>query len=241
MMYDIAVYCSRNYEPVLSRFLPSWLRTNVFNIHVYCDHGHNLSFSDNKVLLYPIFGCCPNRAIGCVRKAEALQIHMCQLVRSTILLDVDCFVNRDLGLIFDDMFDIGVSVNPRSKAKSRLRNISGGLLFVNNTTQAKTFIREWVKKQRVESGPSGDQASLVKTVSESIRDGNCSIKEFSEDIYNCHPYTNTAYHLSDWIRRSRHPMDLDQTQTGTNHILHFAHKTWKRFSPEQILGIKQNG
>lgn len=232
-MYDIITYCSKGHEKALLKFLPSWLRTEVCKIHIYSDHHHNLSSLDSRVELYSIFGDCSSAGVGCARKAEAINVHRYRLIRPTILLDVDCFINQDLGVVFDDTFDIGVAVNPRCKPKSRLRNVSGGLLFINNTEEAKVFIQRWVEKQWTAVGPSRDQACLSRAAMEQ----KCRIKEFSEDIYNCHPYTNTPHDIQDWINRAKSPMDLDQVKQGINHILHFAHKTWKILSPEQVLGI----
>lgn len=239
-MYDIIAYCSKKYQDVLLRFLPSWLDTNVFKVHIYCDHGHSLPIPlsvSGRVEIYEVFGPCPDTGTGCARKTEAVHLHMGQIARPTILLDVDCCVTQDLGHVFDGTFDIGVAINPRSKPKARLNNCSGGFLLINNTQQAKQFIQQWVEKQRLEEGPSRDQACLAKTVATT----KCKIKEFSEDIYNCHPYTNTVHHLAHWIRRVQKPLDLDETKQTPNHVIHFAHKTWKKFSPEQVLGMKQGG
>ena len=213
-MYDIITYCSVGYEKILLKFLSSWLRNEVIQIHIYCDHDNDFPQLDKRVELYEIFGNCIDAGVGCARKTEAVNVHKYRMTRPTVLLDVDCFINQDLSSVFDGTFDIGVAVNPRSKPRTRINSVSGGLLFINNTNSAKGFVERWVEKQRLIDGPSRDQASLVKTVlgcAKAIVASKCRIKEFSEDIYNCHPYTNTPHHLQYWKDRARNPMDLDQT------------------------------
>jgi len=235
-MYDIVTYCSKNRFDAFSIFARSWLETNAANIHVYCDHGYCNWWSrwaKIGINVYPCFSYCSSAEAGCARKAESLKIHVGQIPSQFVLLDVDCLVRRDIEHVFDKDFDIAITVDPRSRQVRRKCNISSGVIFVKNTLSTRDFVDEWVEKQSVARGPCKDQSTLVKAIKRS----SCGVVELSEDLYNCYPHTNAPYDISDWIHRVKHPMDLDQTKSGHNHITHFAHSIWKKIDPGCIAGL----
>ena len=234
-MYDIICYCSSTYQKALLKFLPSWLDQNPDQIHIYCSHELlselPLEIVDNpKIEFYPEFEESKNRGINCARKTEALKLHMNQFTKPLILLDVDCLLINDISHVFNrgDRFDIGVTVDPRVKGTKALRDISTGVLFLNDTPVTKTIIQEWLECQKTDHNPMREQRCFSRMIRQRFLKTEVELKFLSRDIYNAYPHTNTPKEISDWQNRLNKPLGLNSELASHVCVIHFPHKLWKQ-------------
>ena len=230
MGYDIVAYCSKNYADTLALVLPNWIKSDASSIHIYTDWS--VKTNHPKVTYHHLFSQTTNFGKNCMRKAEAILLHMMkvgtQSQQPILALDLDCYICKDLDQIFNEFLDVAVTVNPKVSFNIQLRNVVGGVVFLQRTQQSIRFIQEWVFEQTTMNNPPPchDQASL-STIAKKQRPG--VIARLSINLFNSHPFTNSPGEIADWIYR------IQKYQPS---ILHFASGTWKSGTlMKQALGI----
>jgi hypothetical protein len=247
MSYDIVTYCSANYKQALLNFLPSWLASGAHRIHIFTEQDQPLApeiLNSPGMNVHPIFSLSDDKTIHYTRKAKALESFLFSGKASgpLVFLDVDCLIRQDLSHVFEEDFDIGFTVSPYCKVTRRLGDISSGVLFIKECSLdiVRKFIQQWNHLQNSSSNPSRDQSSLTQLIRRAIKTPHIKFKEFSTDIYNSFPGTNTKHDLSIWYKRLQYPKSLDgNVGKSPVCIIHFPFQLWKH--QETLMEAKSNG
>lgn len=247
MSYSIVTYCSASYKQALLNFLPSWLASGAHNIHIFTEQDQPLApevLNTPGINVYPIFSLTDDKTIHYTRKAKALESFLSSnnAAGSLVFLDVDCLIRQNLSHIFEESFDIGFTVSPYTKITRRLGDISSGVLFIKECGRSivRQFVQQWNDLQNLSLNPSKDQSSLTKLIRQTIKKPDIQLKEFSTDIYNSFPGTNTKHDLSTWYRRLQYPKSLDgNVGKSPVCIIHFPFQLWK--NQETLAKANSNG
>lgn len=243
MSYSIVTYCSASYKPALLTFLPSWLTSGADHIHIFTEQDQPLApevFNSPGINIYPIFSLSNDKTVHYTRKAKALESLLFSGKASgpLVFLDTDCLVKQDLSHVFEKDFDIGFTVSPYCKLTQRLGDISSGVLFIKEcgVSIIRKFVQQWNHLQNLSLDPSRDQSSLTKLIRQIIKKPDIKFKEFSTDIYNSFPGTNTKHDLLKWYGRLQYPKNLDgNVGKSPVCIIHFPFQLWK--NPDMLSEI----
>lgn len=225
MEYHLVTYCSHNYRQVFESSMPSWLVSDAETINICTDGWTTIKYDKNpRVIMRSIFDPCDDFGTNCVRKSEAL-LHFCMEntdKQHVIMLDADCYILGTLMEVFCvyGKFDIAVTVYKNVKYKHRLKNVSAGALFINNTTRTREFLRRWIKEQRSDyyQTPCRDQRNLSLLLHKNPL--KLDIKQLDFHMWNAH--ANPTVHKAEndslcWLE------NLDEHCR----ILHMARGLWK--------------
>lgn len=229
MEYHIVTYCSSNYWQALESSISSWLDSDAQTVNVYTDWDPT---THPGLTIHSTFDSCDDYGTNCVRKSEAL-LDFCLKnpdKRHIIMLDIDCYILNNLAEAFkEECFDVGVTVYANLKPRQRLRNVSAGVLFVNNTPQARKFLLQWINNQKLDYHQTRgrDQRNLSLLLYKNPL--GIRIHQFDYSVWNAHPMTKIdVQHLCDWVET----LDKDCK------ILHLAFGLWKN---KQLIGRLVHG
>lgn len=221
-MYNLVTYCSQNYLPRLAKTISSWSsQFTVENIFIYTDLKNKLLLPqlpmDKKIQYYHIFPESTNFGTNCARKVTSIQHFIINNDKfdNAIFLDVDCMIIKDLDSLFDEFFDISVTVYEEVKEKHRTKNISSGFVAFKNTINAGSIIDLWadIQDNYGEESPCRDQKSLSEAITEMKNHAKANIKLLNSNVWNSHPYSGNIGYIKEWLRRvSRYKP----------YVLHFA-------------------
>lgn len=226
-MFNVVSYCSNSYFSKLSKTLKNWNdQSSVENIFIYTNEIDQSDLDQyknlNKVKFIRLFDdesqCF---GVNCARKAESL-LHFLNNEKDNkniLMIDVDCLIVKDLNNLFNEDFNIAVSIYPEVKIKYQTNNISSGFVVLKNCNQAKDFINQWVERQKnLHNAPSRDQRALSELVTDLYKNKNdiYKIKLLNGNIWNSHPYNNGIGYIKEWLHRIK---------IYQPYILHFASNT----------------
>jgi len=218
-MYSIVTYCSKSYWLRFSKIIKSWLnQKSVDNIYVYTDYEIIKNQIYDKIIYKNIreeestcFG------LNCALKAESLQCFVNNnKFENILLLDIDCLIMKDVDDLFNEDFNIAVTIYPEVKEKYRTNNISSGFVALKNCNQVKDFINQWVERQKnLHNAPCRDQKALSELITDLYKNHKdiYKIKLLNGNIYNSHPYSGGKGYIEEWMQRIR---------INKPFILHFA-------------------
>lgn len=226
MGYHLVTYCSHGYRSAFESSIPSWLASDAETINVYTDCWTIIKYDNHsKVRMQSVFERCGDFGTNCVRKSEAL-LHFCMEnpdKQYVVMLDMDCYVLGTLMEVFRvyGKFDIAVTVYKNLKQKHRLKNVSAGALFINNTTRTKEFLRRWIKDQQLDcyQTPCRDQRCLSLLLYKNPL--KLDIRQLDFHMWNAHA-NPTAHEAAEndslsWLK------NLDEHCR----VLHLARGLWK--------------
>lgn len=218
MSFDIVTYCSRSYWSRLEKTLNSWSsQKSVDNIYIHTDHE-----VDNKIsnkIIYKNMREEESTCFGqnCALKAESLQYFINNYkFNNAILLDIDCMVMKDLNDLFDEDFNIFVTVYPEIKPRYQTNNISAGFVAIKNCNPSKDFINKWIDRQNnLGQAPCRDQKALSETITDLYKYSKdiYKIKLLNGNVWNSHPFSGGEGYIREWLHRIR---------INKPYILHFA-------------------
>lgn len=219
-MFDLIAYCSKNYWPRLTKTISSWSsQSSVKNIYIYCDFDVILPQvidPNNKIIYKNIFEPSENFGTSCARKVTSIQ-HFINNDKfdNALFLDVDCMIIKDLDSLFDEFFDISVTVYEEVKEKHRTKNISSGFVAFKNTINTGKIIDLWadIQDNYGENSPCRDQKSLSEAITEMKKNARFNIKLLNSSIWNSHPFSGNIGYVKEWFKRIK---QYDP------YILHFA-------------------
>lgn len=225
MEYHLVTYCSHNYRQVFGSSMPSWLASDAETINIYTDGWTIIKYDKSpRVTMRSMFNSCDDFGTNCARKSEAL-LHFCEEnpnKRHVVMLDVDCYILGHLVHVFQiyRQFDIAPTVYKNIKQKHRLKNVSAGALFINNTTRTREFLRRWVKDQRSDyyQTPCRDQRCLSLLLHKNPCKLN--IQQLDYNIWNAH--LNPTVHKAD-----NNPLGWLENLDEHCRVLHLARGLWQ--------------
>lgn len=171
---EIITYCSKNYESLLKKLLPSW-KNFCNDIIVYTDS--NLEINANQI---KISSQQKNWRCNTIKKVEAIQIHA-EKVNEFVFLDSDCFVGLEFSEVFKENFTVGVTGEGAV--------INSGVMFFKNSRQNKSFFEEWASLVKYDNGLHSEQDSLNKIYSTK----KFSMKMFPKSKYNAYVGFKTPF------------------------------------------------
>lgn len=222
-MFDIITFCSANYFSRLEKTLKNWNnQQSIENIFIYTNEI-NKSYLDeyknlNKIKFIKLFedgSTC--FGTNCSRKAECLRHFINNnKFEHILLLDIDCLIIKDLSTLFEEDFNIAVTIYPEVKEKYRTNNISAGFVALKNCDQTKDFINKWLDKQNsFGQAPCRDQRSLSETITELYKNKNdiYKIKLLNGNVWNSHPCNGGKGYVEEWLHRIK---------INKPYLLHFA-------------------
>lgn len=223
-MFDIITFCSANYFSRLEKTLKNWNdQSSIENIFIYTNEIDKFDLDKyknlNKLKFIEIFdddSTC--FGINCARKAESLQhfLNNEKNIKNILMIDVDCLIVKDLDNLFNEDFNIAVTIYPEVKEKYRTNNISAGFVALKNCDQTKDFINKWIDKQNsFGQAPCRDQRSLSETITELYKNKNdiYKIKLLNGNVWNSHPCSGSKGYVEEWLHRIK---------INKPYLLHFA-------------------
>ncbi len=221
MKYHLVAFCSHNYQHALESSMPSWLASDAETINVYTDWD---MITQPGLTIHLVFQPCNDYGTNCVRKSEAL-LYFCANnpnKRHVVMLDVDCYI---LGNLMDAFrvyggFDVAVTVYKNLKHKHRLKNVSAGALFINNTARTREFLCRWVKDQRSDYHQTScrDQRCLSLLLHRNPLELN--IKQLDYNIWNAHANPTV-------LKTDNNPLSWLENLDEHCRVLHLARGLWK--------------
>jgi len=223
-MFDLITYCSRNYISRFSKTIGSWCdQKSVDKIYVYNDYGTVENHDSDKIISRNIFEPSTDFGINCARKALCIQ-HFIKNTKfdNALFIDIDCLIVRDLSGLFDEQFDVAVTIYPEVKPRHQTRNISSGFIAFKNSIGVAPIIDLWISiqeniaEERFHPSPCRDQKALSEVITEMKNNAKADIKLLNSHVYNSHPLSGGKGFVGDWLRR----IDIYKPC-----ILHFASGT----------------
>lgn len=225
MKYHLVTFCSHNYRHALQSSMPSWLDSGAETVNIYTDGWTIIKYDKNsRVNMRSFFDPCDDFGTNCVRKSEAL-LHFCVNnpdKQHIVMLDTDCYILQSLVHVFQvyGQFDIAPTVYKNIKEKHRLKNVSAGILFINNTQQTRCFLRQWVMDQNSDYSQTScrDQRHLSLLLHKNPL--RLKIRQLDFRIWNAHNNPTVSKTENDplyWLE------NLDEHCR----ILHLARGLWK--------------
>jgi hypothetical protein len=212
--FNIVTFCSKNYYPRLLKTINSWYNQSyIKNIFVYTDFL--ITQNSDKIIYKKLFEESEDFGENCSRKALSIQNFLRSNFDNALFLDVDCMIIKDLNSLFDESFDIAVTIYPEIKIKYQTNNISSGFIAFKNSINTGHIIDSWVNIQdkSCKESPCRDQKSLSETISKIIKDKQFKIKLLNSNIWNSHPSTGNIGHIKEWYKR---------ISENKPHLLHFS-------------------
>lgn len=202
---EIVTYCSKNYEKVLEKMLPSWLALGS-RVVVYTDSGLELNVEQIRI--------GPQESgwrANTIRKIEAIGKHAEADVDFTFL-DSDCFVGERFEEVFNEDFSFGITGDEFS--------INSGVIFIKRSKENRKLISEWLSRAAADGHSHSEQNSL----SELYKERRFSIKMFPKSKYNCYVGFKTPFceesDAKDWLRLVRSKPKIIHFQ-GAGHFPRF--------------------
>lgn len=220
-MYNIVAYCGQSYFTRFQKTIKNWCdQRSVANIYIYTDNEVSENQIYEKIIYKNIFKESTCFGVSCARKAESLKYFINNnKFENILLLDIDCLIVKDLDDLFNEDFNIAVTIYPEVKPRYQTNNISSGFVVLKNCNQAKDFINQWVERQKnLHNAPSRDQRALSELVTDLYKNKNdiYKIKLLNGNIWNSHPYNNGIGYVKEWLHRIK---------IYQPYILHFASNT----------------
>jgi hypothetical protein len=225
MFYDIVTYCSAHYTPRLEKTINSWSsQSSVKNIYIYTDSIIYLdpkTYDSNKIIYRNIFEPSTDFGTNCARKALCIQNFLRSNFTNALFLDVDCLIIKDLSSLFEENFDVAVTIYPEVKPRYQTRNISSGFIAFKNCINTGSTIDLWVDiqnniVQENVNSPCRDQKALSEVITEMKVNAKTNIKLLNGSIYNSHPLSGGIGFVKEWVKRIK---------INKPFILHFASGT----------------
>ncbi len=195
MQYDIVTVCTSQYRDAYEFVISSWLRSVAARIHIFTDE--QFADSTDRLLFYPILKSCDwfegiGYKVGCCRRSLDLG------VANLVFLDADCYLLGDIGMVFEDRFDVAVT-----RMRHRKLTVSTGVFFYRASGVVADFFKLWEKTQAqyktrdVIKGKEFDRYGLKRVkvdgalyeqraFSDLLRSPDCGlvVASLSEAIYN---------------------------------------------------------
>ena len=123
-------------------------------------------------------GYTPPGDILILRKKEYLfsQVPLCildcakKINENLIVLDADCFLINKIDEIFEDDFDVGITLRPKEQIeRTNKLGISAELntavlFFLLDSKRIQTFIKEWIREIEISKKAWIDQTSLIELI-----------------------------------------------------------------------------
>lgn len=205
--------------------MPSWLASDAETINIYTDGWTIIKYDEGmRVNMRSFFDRCDDFGTNCVRKSEAL-LHFCMEnpdKQYVVMLDVDCYILGTLMEVFCvyGKFDVALTVYMNIKHKHRLKNVSAGALFINNTFRTRQFLRQWIIDQRSDchQTPCRDQRCLSLLLHKNPLKLN--IQQLDYNMWNAH--FNPTIHKDD-----NDPLNWLKNLNEHCRVLHLARGLWK--------------
>jgi hypothetical protein len=168
MDYVIQIYISQDRQDMLDFCLPSLLSTNASKIYIYTEKGDTLKIPDHeRVRVVRFFENQTYYAIKDSRKLPSL-IHLFEEIGEEFVYqcDVDVLTVKDVGAVFENVFDIAVPVyHPDDncdivQTPHNLKNIPLGSLWIKNNPRTMALLKLWEARQQ-DLVKKGDPSSKV--------------------------------------------------------------------------------
>lgn len=222
-MFDLVTYCNQPYFSRLEKTIKNWNdQKSVENIFIYTNEINKYDLDKyknlNKVKFIKLFeddSTC--FGTNCSRKAESLKYFINNnKFENILLLDIDCLIMKDLNDLFNEDFNIFVTIYPEVKEKYRTNNISAGFVALKNCNQTKDFINQWVERQNnLRQAPCRDQKALSELITDLYKNHNdiYKIKLLDSNVWNSHPCSGGKGYIEEWLHRIK---------INKPYILHFA-------------------
>jgi len=227
--YSIFTMCSKNYKDAYDFVIDSWLRMSVKHIYIYTDDPDWKSNNDRITIINLFNHITDDWLINTGRRVFAAQDVVKKAEERLIFLDIDCYLIRDIGHIFEDhSFDFAVTRLNRQNI-----SVSAGIYFLYNTEHNRKFFDDWYKEQKLnyEKGKgvvayegSYAQIAFSDIIRKYYRTGSHKVIDLDVDVYN---------------RKAGKPQQTDliieDLKQNKIEVLHFYARTWRTKELDKIL------
>lgn len=228
--YSIFTMCSKNYRDAYNFVIDSWLRTSVKNIYVYTDDPDWKSNNDRITIINNLFDSVTDDwLINTGRRVIAAKDVIKKAEEKLVFLDVDCYLVKDIGHIFED-YDFDFAVTRLTEPRI---DVSAGVYFFHNTENNRKFFDEWQESQKL---------NHKKGTGTTVYGSSYTQQAFS---YVIRKYYNTKSHkiinlnAAVYNRKTGKPSIIDSTiedlKENKIEILHFYARTWRNEDINKIL------
>lgn len=187
--YSIFTICTENYRDAYNFVISSWLNnTKADKIYIYTDDNEWI-VKEPRISLIKILDKS-NDWLKIVTNKTIVFKHFLNntKIENSIFIDMDCYIRKDLGHVFEKDFDIAITRLEQLKIA-----VSTGVIFVRNKKKIKAFIEDWNNRQilldsRKRKIKPRTCSNNQKAFSDLIRKFNSSKKlnvlDLDVDIYN---------------------------------------------------------
>jgi hypothetical protein len=221
--------CSKNYKDAYDFVIDSWLETSVENIYIYTDDPDWKSDNDRIIIINLFDSLTDDWLINTGRRVVAAKDVVKRLGERVIFLDIDCYLVKDVGHIFED-YDFDFAVTRLTKPKIAT---SAGIYFFYNTERNRKFFDEWYESQKLNykkrRGVVAHQGSYAQIAfSEVLR------KYYKEKTYKVIDLDVDVYN-----RKAGKPpqteLILEDLKQNKLEVLHFYARTWRTKEVNRII------
>jgi len=221
MSHVVVTYCSRDYQAVLDKALPTWTTLGgADKAYVYSDQPLTIQSHHDAVNL-PCFAVAGDYGERCARKAEALLAFMsANRDRHVLLLDADCFLVRNVSAVFESDFDVAAPIRRTGKHLTRFNSVTGGALFLKRTSATLRFLGRWVAAQNRGTSRCRDMRALAMVLNRMAGERAISAMPLDTDRFNNHAEHSSDHAIDDWYRSLR-------AHRGKVSIVHASMGTWR--------------
>lgn len=225
--YEILAYCSKNYQDALEFVLDSWTSIpSVSKVNLYTDWDY-ISKNSKVEVNHFFFDVSYSWIEGTGRRLDVIRDYSNLnkgKSKNVLFLDIDCYIAKDVGEIFNSDFDIAISRlgNKESYTQS---TATAGLWFCKLSPGYFNFIADWF-----------NTANDFKNKKIGLKDNKVSYVQYSfTDVARRNTKRYRVLPIDEYIYNSEHS-DLDAwyklIRKHHPKILHFK---GRRFRDNEII------
>lgn len=143
--YEIFTLCTRGYRDAYEFSIDSWLNnTEVKKIYIYTD-DKSWKIDHPRISLISNLDKTDDWLKIVKLKTKVFKQYLdISKTNNSIFIDIDCYIREDIGHVFEEDFDIGVT-----RLKQPQIEVSTGIVFIKNNRNSKfkSFLQNWEDNQ----------------------------------------------------------------------------------------------
>lgn len=215
--FSIITLCTEQHKDSYNIFIEEWAKnTSVNSVFIFTDFDWEIKTDK----IQPINLVKQNHILGDKSRAILHVLKNMSHIKNILFLDSDCYINRDIGHVFDLEFDWLVTNCLSHSEPMSSGDISSGVIFIKNNDKSRSIAQNFVFYCKMledenlyqNSFPFYDEVALYYV----FRDYNLS--------YLPYQYNNYVFD---------HPLSLDQS-----YILHFTRRIYRHINVYETINAK---
>jgi hypothetical protein len=227
--YSIFTMCSKNYKDAYEFVINSWLKSSAKKIYIYTDDPGWKSKNDRVSIVNLFKETTDDWLTNTGRRAFVGKEAAASISGDLIFLDIDCFLVKDLGYMFDKYdFDFAVT-----RLFNMETDVSAGMYLFRNTEKNRKFFDLWIEHQNKnwkngigvkQYAGSYAQRAFSDVLRSYNKNGTHKVMNLEMDRYNRKvgkPHQTTS--------------TIEALRSDAVEVLHFYARTWRSEEAKKIL------